>query len=160
MDTCSASFLGKTDDGSGDAAPGSFCLGAAAACHGKVGVLVHHHHKVGEETVPLIAAQVVLLELFVVERNLVHACLGQQFVTLVHLDANRAQDLFGVLWFLDDGGAHLVFFRYRLGHHGQIVVKELGIGGEFHHLGIDEYEFEFRRMAAVKQRTDYHVEAY
>ena len=160
VDAGSTSFLRQTYDRTGNAASGGLGFRTAAARHGKVGILIHNYYQIRQEAMSLVTAKVMLTEFLVVQGDLVDSGLGQQFVTIVHLNAHGTQNLFSILRLLDDGGVHFIFFGCRIGHDSQIVVQKFGVGREFHHLRVDEYELKLRRMSAVQQRTHYYVEAH
>ncbi len=81
-----------------------------------------------------------------------HVGLAHKHVAVVHLDTQRTQS-----------ARHF----HRVGYDGFVLVGQLGkevafdlaVGGEFDHLGVNEYKFEFGRMLGVEQRCNYAVQS-
>ena len=114
---------------------------------------------VGQEVMAFIGPQVMLLVLGVIQLDVVYQALGEELVAGVHLHAEGLQHGGGVLGVLDNG-LFLLFLGTVAGKDGQVMVQQLSVGAEFHHLGVHEHELQFRRMLGIQQRSHYHIQAH
>ena len=152
-------LLGQTDHGSGDAAGQGLGFRTGSYGHGEVCVFVDDHHDIRQEVMAFIGPQVMFLVFGIIELDVVHQAFGQEFIPGVHLHTEGLQHGGGVLGVLDDGLFLLLLFTVG-GKHRQIVVQQLSIGAEFHHLGVHEHEFELRGVLGIEQGGHNHVQAH
>ena len=82
------------------------------------------------------------LVFLVVEADVVGSGLAEQFVSLVHLQAEGAEDFLCVLRLLDYGVLLFLLFGAGVRQHREIVFQEFGVHGELHHLRVYEHEFQ------------------
>ena len=104
-----------------------------------------------------IGPEVMLLPLVVVELDVVHKALGEQLIAGIHLHAQRLEHCCRVLGVFHNGVILLILLAAGIGKHGQIVVQQACIGGEFHHLGGYEHKRELRGMLGVQKRCHNYV---
>ena len=83
-----------------------------------------------------------VLVFLVIEFDIVYESLAEQFVALVHLDAERAQHTLGILGLLYNGRIPFILLVARIGKDGQIMLEQIGIGRELYHLRVDEDQLE------------------
>ena len=139
---CTA-FLGQTDNRGGNHAGLGLGFRRTAAGHGEVCVLIDDHHNVRHEVVTFVRTKMMVFPLAVVQFDIVHIGLGQELVAGIHFHAQRIEDGGGVLGIFDDGFFCLFLLAGGVGQHGQVMVQQMAVGGELHHLGVYEHEFEF-----------------
>ena len=159
MDACGAALLGEAHDGPHDAFLHVPRLRAAAAGHSQVGVLVDDHHEIGEEAVAVLGIELAVLVPLVVELDVVDECLAEQGVALVHLGAERTEDLLGLLRLLDDGRIGLLILVGGRRQDGEIMLEQASVRGELHHLRVDEDHLHLGGMLGVQEGCYQHVES-
>ncbi len=102
---------------------------------------------------PFLRVEPALLEAVVIGNHIAHICIAEEFVAPVHFRAQRSECGHDFLRVGDDG---VVF----LGKFCHVLVGDITIEGELHHLGVDEHELQFIGVFGVEQRCDYAVQAY
>ena len=97
---------------------------------------------------------------FILKLYIVYSRLAEQLVSLVHLQAQRAEYLICLFRMLHYRILLLVAFACCSRHHRQIVPEQSAIGRELHHLRVYENEFQFGRMLGIQERCDYDIKPH
>ena len=96
----------------------------------------------------------VIIELDIVDRRL-----AEQLVSLVHLNAERAQNRLCLGSFLDNGIGHFILFARCIRQYRQIMVQQARISRKLHHLRVYEDELELGRVLGIQEGGNQHIES-
>ena len=124
-----------------------------AGSHNQIGKLVNHQNNVGQIAVPLLWVEFAGRELYIVFLKIPHHGRLQQFVTLVHLNAQGVQG---------------VNYLVGVGNNGLIVPRQLGqevpfngvVKGQFYLFGVHQHKLYLCRMLLVQNRCDNRIEPH
>ena len=87
----------------------------------------------------------------VVKLDVVHGGLAQELVSLVHLDAEGLENVIRLGRLLDNGIFSLLLLVGCGRKHCEIMMEEILVGIEFHHLRVNKDKFQLRRMLGIEQ---------
>ncbi len=101
-----------------------------------------------------------ILVFLVIVLEFVHSGKREQGIPLVHLHAERVQNVGSILCLLDDCVLRLLFLGTSRWENGKIVLEKALVGSELDHLGVNEHELELRRVLGIEQGGHYHVKSH
>ena len=100
-----------------------------------------------------------VLVFLIIQLDIVGGSPAHKLIPLVHLHTERAEYLLSLLRLLYNRASHLISLVCRGRKHCQIMFQKFCVCIEFHHLRINEHEFEFRRMLGIQKRRDNDIQS-
>ena len=151
MDSRGTALLGQPDDGIGDAPGLVLGLASHSSGHGEVSILVDNRNDVRQISMSFGRQEMTVAIFVVVKLDIVHRGLAQELVSLVHLDAEGLENVVSLSRLLDNGVFSLLLLVGCGRKHCEIMMEEILVGIEFHHLRVNEDKLQLRRVLRIEQ---------